>query len=903
MKFINCLPSVFGCRGFFFFSIAAAQFLLFNLHALAIKPYGANLIVNGNAEEGVFSSTGAALPGALPVPGWTISSAFTVVDYKPLNDTSGFPKSSDAGPPDRLKKFFAGGNAATSTATQQIDLTAYATDINQVKVTFDLSGYLGGFSSEADNATLRVDFFKGVMPLGGYAIGPVTPANRINETSLLFRSVTAAVPPTATVAVVTLTMTRVSNTFNDGYADSLSLVLRAPMVVTTTADSGDGSLRSALTAGNTITFDPGVFAAAGAPPVISLLTELPPLNSNINIVGLGANVLTVQRSRASGTPEFRIFAIDLLPGGLSSSGTFSTVTISGLTIRNGLLSSSGGFNLGAGIVNFGNLTLNDSVVTGNQTDSAGGGIFNGGTGTMTLNRSVVSNNLAGDAAGGILNEGILSLNNSTVSGNQATNSGGGVWNLQSAVLDKCTISGNSAGTVGGGLRNDSEGSVATTNMTLTNCTLSGNTAVNNGGGVYDSGPTTTNLTLHNCTLTGNSASAGGGIYLDTRGGVFAFDNSIFKLGSAGQNIVASNSSSSSGGHNLSNDAAGDGTGTAPGGFLNGSGDIRNTDPLLGPLQDNGGPTLTHALLPGSPAIDNGNSNLTTDQRGAPRPFDDPNSHNGGGNNSDIGAFEFQGTPPVVLANISGRLPVGTGDNALFAGFIVSGYQPKRVIIRAIGPSLGVAGRLADPTLELRDSNGVLLQANDNWKDSPDKQAIIDSTVAPTNDLESAIVAALPASIPGTGYTAIVRGANSATGIGVVEVYDLDRTLDSKLANISNRGFVQTGDNALFAGNIVVGQASQKVIIRAIGPSLLIRGGTVMADPTLELHDANGGLLESNDNWVDSPNKQAIIDSTIPPSNNLESAIVRTLSPANYTAIVRGANNTTGIAVVEVYALK
>ena len=254
----------------------------------------------------------------------------------------------------------------------------------------------------------------------------------------------------------------------------------------------------------------------------------------------------------------------------------------------------------------------------------------------------------------------------------------------------------------------------------------------------------------------------------------------------------------------------------------------------------------------------------------------------------------------VLANISGRLPVGTGDNALFAGFIVTGSQPKKVIIRAIGPSLGVAGPLADPTLELYDGSGGLLQSNDNWTDSPNKQAIIDSGIPPSNDLESAIVAMLPASSAGSHYTALVRGSGNATGIGVAEVYDLDRSVDSKLANISNRGLVQTGDNALFAGMIVLGQAPQKVIIRAIGPSTGVPGA--LADPTLELHDGNGALLEANDNWVDSPNKQAIIDSTIPPPNNAESAIVRTLTAANYTAIVRGVNNTTGIAVVEVYAL-
>jgi hypothetical protein len=222
-----------------------------------------------------------------------------------------------------------------------------------------------------------------------------------------------------------------------------------------------------------------------------------------------------------------------------------------------------------------------------------------------------------------------------------------------------------------------------------------------------------------------------------------------------------------------------------------------------------------------------------------------------------------------------------------------------VILRAIGPSLPFADRLANPTLELYQGN-TLLDSNDNWVDSLNKQAIIDSTIPPTNDLESAIVATLPAN--NSGYTAIVRGVNDGTGIGVVEAYDLDTSVDSKLANISTRGLVQTGDNVLIAGTIVVGQTDQKVIVRAIGPSLNVPGK--LADPTLELRDVNGTLIDANDNWVDSPNKQAIIDSTIPPTNDLESAIVYTFSSggAHYTAIVRGVNNTTGIAVVEIYAL-
>jgi hypothetical protein len=214
--------------------------------------------------------------------------------------------------------------------------------------------------------------------------------------------------------------------------------------------------------------------------------------------------------------------------------------------------------------------------------------------------------------------------------------------------------------------------------------------------------------------------------------------------------------------------------------------------------------------------------------------------------------------------------------------------------------LPLADKLANPTLELHGPNG-LIEANDNWVDSPNKQAIIDSTIPPSNDLESAIVATLPAN--GASYTAIVRGANGGTGIGVIEAYDLDTAANSRLANISTRGFVQTGDNVLIAGTIVVGPSSQKVIIRGIGPSLPIAGK--MADPTLELRDSNGAVLQANDNWVDSPNKQAIIDSGVPPSNNLESAIVAILpgNNASYTAIVRGVNNTTGIAVVEVYALQ
>jgi hypothetical protein len=303
--------------------------------------------------------------------------------------------------------------------------------------------------------------------------------------------------------------------------------------------------------------------------------------------------------------------------------------------------------------------------------------------------------------------------------------------------------------------------------------------------------------------------------------------------------------------------------------------------------------------------DGGNGGDPQDWAGpAPDPF---NAFGPPNEQDDLTAVDLQTMDVIgydrgaaVLANISTRLPVGTDPNALFAGFIVTGNVNKKVIIRAIGPSLKVngaplAGRLQDPILELHDSS-VTLETNDNWGDSPNKQAIIDSTVAPSDSLESAIVRSLP---PGT-YTAIERGVNNATGIGVVEMYDLDTAANARLVNISTRGFVQTGNDVLFAGMAVVGPGSQKVIVRALGPSINVPGK--MADPTMELHDGNGGLLETNDNWVDSPNKQQIIDSTVAPPNNLESAIIRTLTAGSYTAIVRGVSNGTGIAVVEVYAL-
>jgi len=232
---------------------------------------------------------------------------------------------------------------------------------------------------------------------------------------------------------------------------------------------------------------------------------------------------------------------------------------------------------------------------------------------------------------------------------------------------------------------------------------------------------------------------------------------------------------------------------------------------------------------------------------------------------------------------------------LIGGFIVTGIQPKKVIVRGMGPSLPVPGALADPILELHDSSGQTIAINDNWGDSANRQEIIDSSLAPTNNNEAAVLMTLA---PGA-YTAIVRGVNGTTGVALVEIYDLATNANSQLANISTRASVQTGANVLIGGFIVLGQQSGTVIVRALGPSIPVTNA--LADPTLELYDGNGALLAANDNWR-SDQEAEIIATTVPPTNGAESAIVATLAPALYTAIVQGANGTTGVGLVEVYNL-
>jgi hypothetical protein len=261
--------------------------------------------------------------------------------------------------------------------------------------------------------------------------------------------------------------------------------------------------------------------------------------------------------------------------------------------------------------------------------------------------------------------------------------------------------------------------------------------------------------------------------------------------------------------------------------------------------------------------------------------------------------------PARALNISTRLRVETGDRVMIGGFIITGSGPKRVVLRGIGPSLanfGIADALADPVLDLRDSSGVLLVQNDNWQDNATDQGAQLSALglAPPHPNESGMVAVLPSQ---TSYTAILAGKNGGTGVGLVEVYDIDEGADSQLANISTRGFVQTGDNVMIGGFILGGSnGSTDVAVRGIGPSLAQFGlSNVLADPTLELRDSNGVLLTANDNWQNDPVSAAQLTRLgLSPHDPLESGIFATLVPGAFTAILAGNNAGVGVGLVEIY---
>ena len=357
------------------------------------------------------------------------------------------------------------------------------------------------------------------------------------------------------------------------------------ITVTNTNDSGPGSLRQALVDsqdGDTIDFDPSLKGQT-----ISLTSAELFINKSITISGLGPNLLAV--SRAQNAPAFRIF--NLMPG--------RSVTIQGLTISNGLAPE---FGCGGGILDEGSsLSLINCTVSGNSTDGTGGGICADANATLTIDSSTLSGNYAGDYGGGIANSGTLTINNSTLSGNRGEFTGGAILN----------------GFNGGA------------SLTVSNSTLSGNTTQLHGGGIFNEGQSA----IGNSTLSGNSGMTAGAIY--NRLGTLDIESTILNGGELGPNIL-NDGTVTSHGYNLSSD---DGSG-----YLIGPGDQINTEPLLGPLQNNGGPTFTHQLLPGSPAIDAGDPNFT------PPPFFDqrgPGFDRLVNGRTDKGSFELQaGTSPT-----------------------------------------------------------------------------------------------------------------------------------------------------------------------------------------------------------------------------------------------------------------
>ena len=690
----------------------------------------------------------------------------------------------------------------------------------------------------------------------------------------------------------------------------------ATVTVANGDDTGPGSLRQAIlsaASGDTVNFAPSV-------TTITLTSGELVIDKDLTITGPGADRLTVRVKPPPGFVSFRGFNI---------SSSEVTVSISGITISNGFALGGGG-----GILSVGVLTLTGCTISYNFTDCSGllggGGVMND-NGTMTITGCTISNNqeVGGEGGGGVLNEnGTMTITGCTISNNSAngdasvelvfTSEGGGILNdLGSLIITNSTISGNTcfafggdpffphpASTFGGGVNNSGS-------MTITNCTISGNSSVaagdvtfdtGYGGGISNGGV----LQIRSSTIAHNSASGddafGGGIYGGTRtsSSIIALNSAQtgpdfageVALQSTGYNIVGNNSDA------VINSQPTDQIGTP----------ASPIDPLLGPLTDNGGPTLTHALQPGSPAINRGDPAAPPeDQRGYGR-LGVP----------DVGAFEFNGVPPSILGNISTRAFVQTGDNVMIGGFIVQGTEPKRVIIRAIGPELiqyGVPNAMSNPTLELHDATGALIASNDDWPRTIIGGIITGNQVreiqasrhAPRDGRESAIIADLP---PGN-YTAIVRGVNDTTCVGLVEVYDLNADAGSILGNISTRSFVQTADNVMIGGFIVEGTQPKRVILRAIGPELgqpPYNIPNALVNPTLELHNGAGALVASNDNWprtiiggiITSNQVREIQASGHAPRDGRESAIIADLPPGNYTAIVRGVNDSSGVALVEVY---
>ena len=421
-------------------------------------------------------------------------------------------------------------------------------------------------------------------------------------------------PNTSFIAIAVLLLCAVENSAR-----------AATITVTNTNDSGAGSLRQALT--DALDGDTINFAVTGT---IGLTSGELLVNKSVTISGPGPGSLTVD-----GNANSRVFHI----------GSDKTVSIFGLTITDGNASGNYPDDRGAGIYNdHATLTLSNCTISGNSAAGIGGGTYNDNA-ILTLNNCTIASNSAGFGSG-IFNDGFagsatLQIHNSTISSNAAINNGGGVYNdgsqggNASLTISSSTLSANSARS-GGGILNDGFDSGSAV-LTISNSTLNGNSAENTGGGVFNYGfAGSAALQLSNSTLSGNSAGSDGGAISNVFAAV-QISNSILNAGAAGGNIFSDSGTITSLGYNLSSDDGG--------GFLTGSGDQINTNPMLGPLQNNGGPTFTNELLSGSPAIDAGDPNFT------PPPFFDqrgPGFDRVVNGRIDSGSFEVQGPTPTPI---------------------------------------------------------------------------------------------------------------------------------------------------------------------------------------------------------------------------------------------------------------
>ncbi|MEY2512083.1 MAG: hypothetical protein QOE26_2846 [Verrucomicrobiota bacterium] len=786
---------------------------------------------------------------------------------------------------------------------------------------------------------------------GAGAATTIINANKID------RVLSLSSAPTVTITGVTLRNGSSTGT-GGGINSAGSLTLNSALVSGNRSGngvSGGGILsQKTLILNNTVVSDNqaggnggGIFTTGTATVNSSFISGNLTLNGGYGGGILNNGTMTITDSLISGNQTLRGSA-------LATSGKGGGIWNAGgpITILNSTISNNSALSDGGGIYNDGTVFTYSTTIAGNLAANDGansgtGGGINNGSGVVNLRTTLVGQNYAGitpsDLSGTIASQDynlIQSIAGATITGVTAHNitgldplldslhDNGGVTQTRALFAGSVAVdaipTAQCTDQFGAPLTTDQRGAqrgnggcdIGAYEGSISNSLYGRNLVVNGDADALAGSPTGATIGIPSWGVAGAFTavpynSAGGFPNLATdmvpanHGyGFFAGGNAsgsaatqIISVLAVGSQIdtgkVAYTFSADLGGFSTDGDNA-----TVSLSFRDGSGMAIGPDVLLGPVTPANRGNKT-GFLPRSAngSVPAGTRNL--------RVVVTMIRSNGNANDGYADNISVVLTPPPTLAQISTRMAVQTGENVLFGGFIVTGTQPKKVAIRAIGPSLtnfGVQGALADPTLQLFNGSQQLLDSNDNWVDSPNKQTLLDTGLAPSNTLESAIVATLPAN--SSNYTAVLRGAGSGTGIGVVEVYDLDYAANARLANISARGFVQTGDNVMFGGFIVVGSGPQKVIVRAIGPSLTNFGVQgALSDPNLELHDGNGALLETNDNWTDSPNKQAIIDSGIPPSDPRESAIVRILDPAPFTAIVRGSGGATGVAVVEVYSLQ